>query len=37
MIENEEEYDIFIIILFHQHTPSDNIKTLQSLYVCVNV
>ena len=37
MIENEEEYNIFIIILFHQHTPSDNIKTLQSLYVCVNV
>ena len=37
MIENEEEYNIFIIILFYQHTPSDNIKTLQSLYVCVNV
>ena len=28
MIENEEEDNIFfIIILFHQRTPSDNIKT----------
>ena len=37
MIENKEEDNIFVITLFHQHTLSDNIKTLQSLYICVNV